>query len=405
MSTRRAFEELLTNPLPNVAGGLSARDVYTEVHGYGPEGPPGSDGEDVVHRSHRWTVDAAAGGEYTWALAVWDGDLTINGILNPDETDPDKILVRLALAHRSIGLPEDPPGEVRLRTILSTLGRVPTVALYENIVHASLREAVIASGYTEAADGQAIAEFLNLARFGQPEAERDPAHMLPLHVGDELGEVGVVPVGDGTLAPTLEFSMVADRHHPERSVYPDALYAGVWAQPSPPLLHGVDERDPWTSLWSVCLPRALLWFTDEWNAALGTHREATLTLTRPDGEVLTKELRAPADDLLDPVNAVAIEDWVGVENTVVEISPLGTPPSTRRLMLGLVPSAVAATDRLELVLAPLASWWSRRSTPPTGSPRAEGPGGTPWPARTSPSTSRHRTASRGRGPTRTGSCR
>ena len=50
---------------------------------------------------------------------------------------------------------------------------------------------------------------------------------------------------------------------------------------------------------------------------------------------------------------MAIEDWIWEEDTVaVEISPLGSPPSTGRLMLGQVPSAVAATDRLEVVLTP-----------------------------------------------------
>ena len=343
MSEKRDYTGKLTNPLPNVDPSADAADVYAEVHAYGPVAQAGGGAPPLFHEGHRWSIDAAAAAVHRQVRAVWEGDLYIAEVINPGETDPDKVLVSLAL---ELLIPT--PMLLPLKVAVEMLDRAPSVAFYGNVRHASLRGAMLALGYGTGDEADLLEAFLDLGAVGGPVAT-----VLPVRAGDALGEVGEVALDGGGTAIALDFKLAMGRNGRD-AVYPDGFYLNAETTVGSTLFLGelgtpAHERDPQRSVWSVCEPRVVVWCNDEWNEPLGLRRAADVTLTREDGATLTLAFPqlAPGEE---PIGGFALADWAeGHTAAAVEARPLGEPAGDRLLLSG-VPTDDAAAEFVGIAL-------------------------------------------------------
>jgi hypothetical protein len=248
MTTGRQYSGNITNPLRNADPAGSAAAVYTEVRPYGPAVPLDQPGGPTspFNDHHRWAVDPAADSSFAQVRAVVDGDLYIAGVIDPNVPDADK-LVWLAL-RVSMLVPKPLPTALAQSGVL----RTPLYAFYGNVRYASLAGAMGALGYS----GQALNGFLDLTRLSTGERG-----VLPVFVGEVIGELGQVTLDDGSTARALDFKL-AMAGDGGGAMYPDAFYAEVLARAAHRLDHYNDltspdlERHDTLSVWSVCEPRA-----------------------------------------------------------------------------------------------------------------------------------------------------
>jgi phosphatidylserine/phosphatidylglycerophosphate/cardiolipin synthase-like enzyme len=335
MSTKRPYTGRLTNPLVNVAEPGVAGDVYTEVRAYGPVAQAGGGSPPLFHDHHRWTVDAAAPATHRQVRAVWDGNLFISKVINPDETDPAKKLVWLALERLPATLTR-----VATAFMLDRIEHAPAVAFYGNVRHATLHDAMIALGYDTADDAPLLQGWLDLTAVGG-----EVATVLPVRAGDALGELGEIALDGGGTGTALDFklALAKDGRDP---VYPDAFYKRAEAFTGQGLFLGglggvFYERNETLSLWAVSERRVVVWCRDEWNLPLGLHRTADVTVTRDDGNVLRMsfpQLGAGAE----PLGGFALGDFAEGHTTAgVEARPPGQPTGAP-LLLSAVPTSAAA---------------------------------------------------------------
>lgn len=344
MSPKRDYTGKLTNPLPNVdpSGGAEAGDVYTELHAYGPVNQVGGP-TPHFHDTHLWSIDAGADATHRQARAVWDGDLYINEVINPDETDPDKKLVRLALEIVLLN-----PTPLPLEQAVEQLDRAPRVAFYGNVRHASLRDAMVAIGYGTGDDAGLLEAFLDLSTAGG-----DVATVLPVRAGDSIGEVGEITLDSGGTATALDFKLALARGG-RGAVYPDAFYLQAETAVGSELFLGelgtpTYERDLNLSVWAVAEQRVVVWCNDEWNLPLGQHRTADVSLTRDDSARL--QLAFPQlSPGQEPMGGFALSDWAEGHTTAsVEARPLGQQ-TAEPLLLSEVPGAAAAAAVADISL-------------------------------------------------------
>ena len=346
MSPVRQFTGKITNPLRNADPAVhpSAAQVYTEERPYGPaitlDQPGGATAAFNDH--HRFVVDAAAdaatGNRYRKVQAVFDGDLYIDEDLSPDAADEDKV-VRLALGV-SMNTTKSLPSQLPSRGVT----RTPAYAFYGNVGYASLGGAMTALGFS----GDALTKFLDLAGV---KATPKKVGMLPVLVGDVVGELGEITLDSGATGRALDFWLTMD---PDGDVlYPDAFYNEVLRKATERLLHyqaGTSpdlEYDLQLSLWSVSQHRIVLRCNDEWNHPLGQYRAADLTLTRDDDTSLAWSY--PVVPAAQVTGAVALAAWAdGHATATLQARPPGQPGAT--LMLSTVPSSTAAAGTLSVPL-------------------------------------------------------
>jgi phosphatidylserine/phosphatidylglycerophosphate/cardiolipin synthase-like enzyme len=231
--------------------------------------------------------------------------------------------------------------------------RPPTCAFYGNLRHASLAAVLEPLAHEE----EALTRFLDLGpvpTLGDPPTGGRVAAVLPVNVGDEIGELGEIVLDDGTSALALDFGLALGPDGRD-TIYPDAFYDEVMRLAGWRLVHGSDlsapewERHPELSIWSVCTPRVILHLRDEWHHGLGQYRGADLALVRDDGERLTWS-HPPLPEGQPPTASVALGAWVvGHASATLEAHP-HAEPGADALMLSPVPSSVAAAQSVDVEL-------------------------------------------------------
>jgi phosphatidylserine/phosphatidylglycerophosphate/cardiolipin synthase-like enzyme len=374
MSTKRPYTGRLTNPLPNVEEPGAASDVYAEDRAYGPIAQAGGGTSPLFHDHHRFIVDAAADPVHRQVRAVWDGNLYISKVINPDETDPAKQLVWLALER----LP-GPFTRVPTAFLLDGMDRVPGVAFYGNVRHQTLHDAMLALGYDTPDDVTLLDRWLDLTAVGG-----QVSTVLPVRAGDQLGELGEIALDGGGNATALDFklALAKDGRDP---VYPDGFYKRADAFTADGLFLGglggpFHERNPTLSLWAVTERRVIVWCRDEWNRLLGVHRPADVTLTRDDGATL--RMSFPQLNVgQEPLGGFALGDWAeGHATAGVEARPFGRP-NAAPLLLSEVPTDAAAGPVLGIELETPAEFVVQALDPDDWFPAQGGSGWDPGPPR------------------------
>ncbi len=339
MTNGRVYTGRIGNPLRNADPASNAAAVYTEVRPYGPAVPLDQPGGPTspFNDDHRWAVDPAADSSFAQVRAVFDGDLYIASVVDDSVPDADK-LVWLALRVGMLVPMPLPPALAR-----SGILRTPWYAFYGNVRYASLAGAMATLGY----GGEALSGFLDLTRL-----TTDQRGVLPVFVGEIVGELGEITLDDGSAARALDFKLAMNGEG-GGAMYPDAFYADVLAKASHRLAHYNDltspdlERDPTLSVWSVCEPRVVVRCNDEWNHPLGQYRAAQLTLVRDDGAQLAWSYpQVPSGQ--EPIGAVALTTWAAGHSTATLTVRPHDEPTGPPLLLSAIPSTVAASESLAL---------------------------------------------------------
>jgi phosphatidylserine/phosphatidylglycerophosphate/cardiolipin synthase-like enzyme len=345
------MSQTIANPLRNVASPYaSASQVYEELQPYGPQGLSDSDDDVAVGTMGDSVVWKVADPSYRQVQAVWDGNLYIARVDNPDDPDEDK-RVWLGLDIRGFPASLAPTFEDDLAAVGAV--PIPRFAFYGNLALGAVEAAARDLDF----DAEAVDRFLDLTQVGRPDGVPG---MLPVSAGQTIGELAETALPDGGLGYALEFKLCcgADGAAP---VYPDQLYRVVSESlaerfdnfaPAP----GPDyEYDPALSLWTVGSPRVIVWLRDEWNHPMGQYAGARLTLTRAGtdqtiGKGMAASTVVPFEDT---ASGVALGDiWLDAAGSVglgVEAAPHDESDTTP-LLLAPVPSAGPAAERLDLEL-------------------------------------------------------
>ncbi len=346
------MSQTITNPLRNAASPyVAASEVYEELQPYGPGGLSDSSDDVVVETMGDSVLWKVADKDYTQVQAVWDGNLYIARVDNPDDPDEDK-RVWLGLDIRGFPTSLDPSFEDDLAAIGTV--PVPRFAFYGNLAFPAVETSVRDLEF----DTEAIDRFLDLTQVGRPDGVPG---MLPVSAGQVIGELAETALPDGGLGFALEFKLCggADGSAP---LYPDQLYRVVSESlaerfhnfaPTP----GPDyEYDPALSLWTVGSPRVIVWLRDEWNHPMGQYAGARMTLTRAGtDETITRPVpQSGVVPFEDTASGVALGDtWLDASGSValgVEAAPHDESDPTP-LLLSPVPSVGAAAERLDLELS------------------------------------------------------